>query len=58
MKVESKELENRIKRNLELIQNPPYDSDEKGLSMLKKQVSAMRAYADILIERIEYEVSK
>lgn len=58
MKVESKELESRIKRNLAIIENPPYDSDEKGLDMLKKQVTAMRAYADILTERIDYEVSK
>ena len=58
MKVESKELENRIKKNLQIIENPPYDSDETGLGMLKKQVSAMRAYADILTERINYEVSK
>ena len=58
MKAEHKELKARIKKNLQIIEHPPYDSDKKGLGMLAKQVMAMQEYADILTERIEYEVSK
>lgn len=58
MIAESKELDSRIKKNLQIIENPPFDSDEVGLGMLKKQVTAMRAYADILTERIRYEESR
>lgn len=58
MKIEAKDLEARIKKNLQIIDNPPYDSDETGLEMLKKQVTAQRAYLAILNERIEYEVAK
>ena len=58
MKVELSELESRIKKCEKAIENPPFGADEKGLELLKKQVSAMRAYREILQERIDYEVSK
>ena len=58
MKVELLELESRIKKCEKAIENPPFGADEKGLELLKKQVSAMRAYREILQERIDYDVSK
>lgn len=58
MKIELEELSGRIKRSENAIENPPFGSDNKGIELLKKQVSAMRAYREILQERIDYEVSK
>lgn len=58
MKAELSELESRIKKCEKAIENPPFDSDKNGIELLKKQVSAMRAYREILQERIDYEVSK
>lgn len=58
MKTELAELNGRIGRAEKAIENPPFGSDNKGIELLKKQVSAMRAYREILQERIDYEVSK
>ena len=58
MKIELEELSGRINRAEKAIENPPFDSDKNGIELLKKQVSAMRAYREILQERIDYEVSK
>ena len=58
MKIELEELSSRINRAEKAIENPPFNSDKNGIELLKKQVSAMRAYREILQERIDYEVSK
>jgi hypothetical protein len=58
MKIELEELSGRINRAEKAIENPPFDSDKNGIELLKKQVTAMRAYREILQERIDYEVSK
>lgn len=58
MRIELSELEGKINRAEKAIETPPYGSDEKGIELLKKQVTAMRAYREILKERIDYEVSK
>ena len=58
MKIELADLNGKIGRAEKKIENPPFDSDSKGIELLKKQVTAMRAYREILQERIEYEVSK
>ena len=58
MKVELTELSGKISRAEKAIENPPYGSDNNGVELLKKQVTAMRAYREILQERIDYEVSK
>lgn len=58
MKVELTDLNGKIGRAEKAIENPLFDSDSKGIELLKKQVTAMRAYREILQERIDYEVSK
>lgn len=58
MKVELTDLNGKIGKAERAIENPPFDSDKNGIELLKKQVTAMRAYREILQERIEYEVSK
>ena len=58
MKVELAELSGKIGRAEKAIENPPYGSDNNGIELLKKQVTAMRVYREILQERINYEVSK
>ena len=58
MKIELADLNGKIGRAEKGIENPPFDSDSKGIELLKKQVTAMRAYREILQERIDYEVSK
>ena len=58
MKVELSDLNGKIGRAEKAIENPPFDSDSKGIELLKKQVTAMRAYREILKERIDYEMSK
>ena len=58
MKVELTELDVRIRKAEKAVENPPFGSDEKGLELLKKQITAMRAYREILKERIDYEVKK
>ena len=58
MKIDLKELSDKISKAEKAIENPPYGSDINGIELLKKQVTAMRAYREILQERIDYEVSK
>ena len=58
MKVELTDLSGKISRAEKVVENPPFGSDSKGIELLKKQVSAMKAYREILQERIDYEVSK
>ena len=58
MITEKKELDGRIQRAEKAIENPPYDSDEKGIELLKKQVESMKVYSSILHERIIYEEMK
>jgi hypothetical protein len=58
MKAEKVDLENRINKNIKLLQNPPYDIDDFGLHLLSKQIDAMKVYNDILAERIKYEGGK
>ena len=58
MKVELTDLNGKIGRVVKAVENPPFGSDSNGIELLKKQVSAMRAYREILQERINYEVSK
>lgn len=58
MKIELADLSGKIGRAERAIENPPFDSDKNGIELLKKQVTAMRAYREILQERIDYEVSK
>lgn len=58
MKVELTDLNGKIGKAERAIENPPFDSDKNGIELLKKQVTAMRAYREILQERIDYEVSK
>jgi hypothetical protein len=55
MKAEKVDLENRINKNIKLLQNLPYDIDDFGLHLLSKQIDAMKVYNDILAERIKYE---
>lgn len=58
MKIELADLSGKIGRAERAIENPPFDSDSKGIELLKKQVSKMCEYREILQERINYEVSK
>jgi hypothetical protein len=58
MKVELTDLSGKIIRAEKAVENPPFGSDSNGIELLTKQVSAMRAYREILQERINYEVSK
>ena len=58
MKVELTDLSGKISRAEKAVENPPFGSDSNGIELLKKQVSAMRAYREILQDRINYEVSK
>lgn len=58
MKIELADLSGKISRAQRAIENPPYGSDSNGIELLKKQVSKMCEYREILQERIDYEVSK
>ena len=55
---EKKELAGRINRASKAIENPPFGSDEKGLSLLSRQIEIMKSYENILAERIDYELGK
>ena len=55
MITEKQELDGRIQRAEKVIENPPFDSDSKGIELLKKQVESMKVYQQILHDRIIYE---
>lgn len=55
---EKKDLGGKISRASKALENPPYGSDEKGLSLLSKQLEIMKSYENVLAERIEYEMGK
>ena len=55
---EKKDLEGKIAKDEKLLATDPYDLDETGKHLLKKQVGAMKAYRDILEQRIKYEGGK
>lgn len=55
---EKKELAGRINRATKAVENPPFGSDKKGLSLLAKQIEAMKSYETVLAERIDYEMGK
>ena len=58
MIAEAEELDGRIKRNENALNNPPYGIDATGLHLLEKQVQAMKLYSDCLRQRIKYEGEK
>ena len=58
MKIEVKELDDRISKAEKALENPPFGSDKRGLDLLSEQVKKMKAYSVVLHQRIEYEVSK
>lgn len=58
MKVELKELDSRIKKAEEAVQNEPYGMDSTGKDLLEQQIDAMKHYRAILSYRIDYEASK
>lgn len=55
---EKKELAGRINRASKAVETPPFGSDKHGLSLLAKQIEAMKSYENILAERIDYELGK
>lgn len=55
MTVECDELKGRINRAKKAVENPPYGSTEKGINLLKEQITAMESYLSILEYRITYE---
>lgn len=58
MITEKNELDGKIRRAREAIENPPYGSDAEGLRLLGLQITAMDEYSRILTKRIEYEGGK
>jgi hypothetical protein len=58
MIAEAEELDGRIKRAENALNNPPYGIDTTGLHLLEKQVQAMKFYSDCLRQRIKYEGEK
>ena len=57
MVTECTELKGRINRAKKAIENPPFGSTEKGINLLKEQITAMENYESILEQRISYETS-
>lgn len=55
---EKQELECKIARAEKVIATNPFDLDEMSRHLLEKQVQAMKAYSDVLHQRIKYEVGK
>lgn len=53
MIAEKEELEGRISKLTKAINNPPFGCREDQLIRMKDQLATMKAYRDILIERIE-----
>ena len=51
---EKQDLEGKIKRAKNAIDNPPFGMDKNQHALLVKQVKAMEVYLDCLTERIEY----
>lgn len=58
MKVKLKELDLRIKKAEEAVQNVPFGMDSTGKDLLEQQIDAMKHYRAILSYRIEYEAAK
>lgn len=58
MKTEAQELDARIKRVENAIENPPYNAGAKSIELLKSQLQYMKGYSEVLYERINYEVGK
>lgn len=55
---EKQDLEGKIKRAKNAIENQPFDMDKTQHALLVKQVTAMEVYLDCLTERIEYDTHK
>ena len=58
MKREAAELDSRIKKATDAVENPPFGMDAEGLRLLKLQICAMESYFNILKQRIRYEENK
>ena len=58
MKTEAQELDARIKRAENAIENPPFNAGTKSIELLKSQLKYMQGYSEVLHERINYEVGK
>ena len=58
MKTEATELDARIKRAENAIENPPFNAGAKSIELLKSQLQYMKGYSEVLHERINYEVGK
>lgn len=55
MQNEKTDLEGKIARAEKILSSNPFDLDDTGKHLLKKQVGAMKVYLDILEQRIQYE---
>ena len=58
MITERDDLKGKISRDKKALENPPYGSDQEGLSLLETQVGFMEQYLNVLERRIDYEVGK
>lgn len=58
MIAEAQELDARIKRAENAIENPPFNAGTKSIELLKSQLKYMQGYSEVLHERIKYEVGK
>ena len=58
MEAEAMELDARIKRAENAIENPPFNAGAKSIELLKSQLQYMKGYSEVLHERINYEVGK
>jgi len=54
MVTEKQDLEGKIKRAKNAIENSPFGMDKTQHALLVKQVKAMEVYLDCLTKRIEY----
>lgn len=58
MRVELKELLKKIEKGKAALVVPPYGADDKGQTLLSKQIGFMQCYAEVLEERIKHEEAK
>lgn len=58
MIIEKKDLESKIKRAENVIENPPYGTDKTGMLLLAEQVKAMKEYLSCLNSRLIHEQGK
>ena len=55
---EKDDLDSKIKRAKQTIQNNPYDMDKTSKMMLAEQIKYMDSYSNCLADRIQYEMNK